>query len=426
MRDYRVACATYNGKLVAGQAQSALSDSSEHLSAWLAPSLAHQSDDDGAGGHQPAPDFVAIGFQEMIPLHLALAGLTRNALDSHDDKLRSAIESLYASPSAANAEEDKARYSLVARRAIGGIALLVYARDETVATRVKDVQVNTVGCGVFGLLGNKGAVGVRVTLREEPEGESSWTFVSAHLAAHQDENQARSNDWQSIVERLIFQDSAAAKSAQMFETGHLFFFGDLNYRISLTSPARLDRDELLRDLSQVAITRTDRRSGIPAKLLRQDQLQQEQAQGKTLHHLREGEIAFPPTYKYKPGSRDEFSPKRVPGWCDRVLYASAAGEAVEILSYKSVMEFTRSDHKPVAAQFLLPGSSVTQRIGEQAPYGIDQLWRVKQLAGFVLDRLVGSVWCMVMLAGFNRDLRLGFFNIAILAATILYGRHRFL
>lgn len=75
MRDYRVACATYNGKLVAGQAQSVPGDSSEHLSAWLAPSLAQDriDDDDDAGPderseRQPAPDFVAVGFQEMIPL----------------------------------------------------------------------------------------------------------------------------------------------------------------------------------------------------------------------------------------------------------------------------------------------------------------------------------------------------------------------
>lgn len=147
-----------------------------------------------------------------------------------------AIESLYtttASVGSATEEEGKTRYSLVARRAIGGIALLVYARDETVATRVKDVQVNSVGCGVFGLLGNKGAVGIRVTLRESTAGEvdaagdeaeSSWTFVSAHLAAHQDQNEARSNDWRSIVERLVFADDRGA-AAQMFDTGHLFFFG---------------------------------------------------------------------------------------------------------------------------------------------------------------------------------------------------------
>lgn len=147
---------------------------------------------------------------------------------------------------------------------------------------------------------------------------------------------------------------------------------DLNYRISTTSPARMDRDELLRELSQVATAAgTDRRSAVPAKLLAQDQLQQERAQGKTLHHLREGPIAFPPTYKYKPGSRDEFSPKRVPGWCDRVLYASAAGDAFEVLSYRSVMEFTRSDHKPVSP------CSGSAAVGE--PFSPELTWCVERI-----------------------------------------------
>lgn len=139
---------------------------------------------------------------------------------------------------------------------------------------------------------------------------------------------------------------------------------DLNYRISLTSPERLDRDKLVHDLSELAAaSRNGDAAVVPAKLLAQDQLRQEQARNKALHHLREGEITFPPTYKYKPGSRDELSSKRVPGWCDRVLYASAAATAaaaaapggeVKVLSYRSVMEFTRSDHKPVSpGAFLL-------------------------------------------------------------------------
>jgi hypothetical protein len=43
------------------------------------------------------------------------------------------------------------------------------------------------------------------------------------LAAHQEQNEARSHDWRSIVERLVFQDAGGA--AQMYDTGHLFFFG---------------------------------------------------------------------------------------------------------------------------------------------------------------------------------------------------------
>lgn len=163
--------------------------------------------------------------------HLALAGFTKTALDLHDDQLRSAIEERYSNCSAAGRKKrsspgaDVERYSLVARRAIGGIALLVYAREASVAARVRDVQVATVGCGVFGLMGNKGAVGIRVVLDERSaNGEtSSWTFVTAHLAAHQNKNKERARDWKSIVERLVFEGVDGEK--QMFDTGHVFFFG---------------------------------------------------------------------------------------------------------------------------------------------------------------------------------------------------------
>lgn len=80
--------------------------------------------------------------------------------------------------------------------------------------------------------------------------------------------------------------------------------------------------------------------------------------------------------KYKPGTISEFKKftKRVPGWCDRILYATWADgpagaglikkatttksksskelvekkrKGVKVEIYKSIMEFTGSDHKPV-------------------------------------------------------------------------------
>lgn len=90
---------------------------------------------------------------------------------------------------------------------------------------------------------------------------------------------------------------------------------DLNYRISTKTPKplalHLISHKILNDL--------------PA-LLAQDQLRQQQALGRTLHHLREGPIAFVPTYKFVPGTLDTYKKftKRVPGWCDRVLFATWA------------------------------------------------------------------------------------------------------
>mgnify|MGYP001612354126 FL=1 len=104
-------------------------------------------------------------------------------------------------------------YTLLSKKVLGGIALLVYTRDTTVTDRVVDVRVATAACGIFGRMGNKGAVGVRVTIEDgdsekAPEGEDTGdtvlTFATAHLAAHDSGLERRNQDWRSIVERLVF------------------------------------------------------------------------------------------------------------------------------------------------------------------------------------------------------------------------------
>jgi hypothetical protein len=52
-----------------------------------------------------------------------------------------------------------------------GVALLVYARDEGVGRRIRDVSTSWTGCGIGGYMGNKGAVGVR--FRVVPEFDES-------------------------------------------------------------------------------------------------------------------------------------------------------------------------------------------------------------------------------------------------------------
>lgn len=278
-------------------------------------------------------------------------------------------------------------------------------------------------------MGNKGGVGVRIVLEDrsaavdddddseldEPdvEGEANnsvivpdqtvFTFVTAHLAAHDHGLGRRNRDYRSIVERLIFTEGAVSPyfrsrkaipatagnvhGSQIYDTSYLFFFGsllsrvsvchpdanlcvdlmrtgDLNYRLSIkepkTLPLHIINHKLINDL---------------AGLLAHDTLAIEQSKGNTLLGLREGPIDFPPTYKYKPGTRDTFKKfsKRVPGWCDRVLFSTwadgvegagkvkvkskrAGGQMVEkrrkgarVENYSSVMAYMGSDHKPVRA-----------------------------------------------------------------------------
>lgn len=74
--------------------------------------------------------------------------------------------------------------------------------------------------------------------------------------------------------------------------------------------------------------------------------------GHVLYGFVEGEISFPPTYRYVKGS-DQFSKKRVkkkiqaPSFCDRILYKSIPNAVANHIVYDSFRKIQTSDHKPV-------------------------------------------------------------------------------
>lgn len=168
-----------------------------------------------------------------------MLGLTKTALNEHDYKLKAAIESHAAvTSSTSKTQALPETYTLMAKKVLGGIALLVYTRDLTITNKVVDVRVATAACGVFRLMGNKGGVGVRISvddisdsgdeeeeevIREPSEshleekdstGNTVYTFVTAHLAAHDHGLQRRNEDYRSIVERLVFSHDGPSEFYQ--------------------------------------------------------------------------------------------------------------------------------------------------------------------------------------------------------------------
>ncbi|CEH13018.1 Inositol-1,4,5-triphosphate 5-phosphatase (synaptojanin), INP51/INP52/INP53 family [Ceraceosorus bombacis] len=506
------------------------------LSPWLVPTLSERSSQYNASNPsegRPAPDFYAVGFQELLPLDLGFAGKATQALSSTDTAIRRAIR-----PQSATTRSDgkyppgggPENYALVARVQLVSIVLYVYARERvdagshapSIAQRVKEVRTSTAAFGLLGLMGNKGATGVRVVLAGATPGspDEVLTFVCAHLTAH-DHNVAKRNaDWRNIVQRLVFapdavqglpssspsgpqgggragdanpdvdalskqyqaeKESSAKRSAEkataldqqdhsIYDTSHLFVFGDLNYRIAFnTKPAahlKADGEALKKSDIKRKVQQADWRT-----LAAYDQLSLDHRhpsgsrvfQGLVEPHL--PTAGFGPTYKFKvdkskrgknaaqgdidadekssqgaaaqPAQPQELSGKRVPGWTDRILWLSLGTAADEKTSdasslhgvqtelYRSIMSYTHSDHKPVTAILRLPSPSRLAPGGEaalqplKAPYPIDGAWRTKRLIGQTLDSLLGLAWSSLIAAGAG-SLITGLLELAVIVALSAY------
>ncbi|CAI7868827.1 unnamed protein product, partial [Closterium sp. NIES-54] len=106
------------------------------------------------------------------------------------------------------------------------------------------------------------------------------------------------------------QDVEEMKTPELAEADLLVWMGDLNYRVEGVSHEHARHQVAARNL--------------PA-LLASDQLLREMAGGRAFRGMEEGLIAFPPTYKFDRGTPDPLAydsgeKRRVPAWCDRVLF----------------------------------------------------------------------------------------------------------
>ncbi|KAF8965191.1 inositol polyphosphate phosphatase [Flammula alnicola] len=376
---------------------------------WLAPTLQVSS---FLSSERRAPDIVAVGFQELLPLHLGLAGLSKSVIDNRDALILSQIE--------AHAP-NKESYSLIAKVVNVGVALLVYGRDEGIARQTYDVQTAWTGCG-FGYMGNKGAVGVRFRVNG-PEGTAgeTYTFVNCHLTPFDHKLKQRLADYEHIVERLIFSPSSQATEipSTIYDTSHLFLLGDLNFRLDIPKEHSLFYKRFSPEFSQAIESEQTRE-----ELKEFDQLTIERRKGNAFVGLREGDFwKFKCSYKCKLGEVDKYSPKRTPSWTDRVLYATYTDSPdfpeksnITNLLYTSIPSYTTSDHKPIVALLLLPARPAeapsnipTIRLPATYKPTPDPRATLKRYVGRLLDRVIGLLWWLLTLLGAGSGI-VGLFN----------------
>ncbi|KAL4884107.1 Endonuclease/exonuclease/phosphatase [Aspergillus karnatakaensis] len=271
-------------------------------------------------------------------------------------------------------------YKLVAETQLIGLLQLIYAAP-SIADSVSAVSSTSVGTGLMGYMGNKGAVSTRLLLGET----TCIIFVNCHLAAGSDKASLDRRNWDAsqIVGRTKFDSIHPdltlrdVPSESIGDEDYAFWIGDLNYRLqdipgddvrqvlarhteneydrrhesfveirnSTSSPSvvikedvegqspipgnisnkmqslDIDSDDELDPHQDPASLQTTISSLIP-----HDQLRMQQDQQKAFHEgWREGQISFLPTYKYDVGSVARFDSSekhRGPSWCDRILYRS--------------------------------------------------------------------------------------------------------
>ncbi|CAO2837462.1 unnamed protein product [Amaranthus hypochondriacus] len=285
-----------------------------------------------------------------------------------------------------NILDEGSTFERVGSRQLAGLLIAVWVR-KSLEAHVGDVDAAAVPCGFGRAIGNKGAVGLRMRIYGR-----IVCFVNCHFAAHLEAVNRRNADFDHVYRSMVFSRSSSFNGAavgvssgaqilrgsngmsfrsvdvipELSEADLVIFLGDFNYRLD-----GISYDEARDFISQRCFE----------WLRERDQLRAEMEAGRVFQGMREAVVRFPPTYKFErhqPGlaGYDAGEKKRIPAWCDRVLYrdsrTSSSSECsldcpvvCSISEYEACMDVTDSDHKPVRCKFNIDIARVDESVRRQ-------------------------------------------------------------
>uniref|UniRef100_A0AAQ5Y7F5 phosphatidylinositol-3,4,5-trisphosphate 5-phosphatase n=1 Tax=Amphiprion ocellaris TaxID=80972 RepID=A0AAQ5Y7F5_AMPOC len=235
-------------------------------------------------------------------------------------------------------EQTELDYKSIAVQTLWNIKIAVLVKPEH-ENRISHVGMSSVKTGIANTLGNKGAVGVSFMFNG-----TSFGFVNCHLTSGNEKIARRNQNYLDILRLLSLGDKQLSSFDISLRFTHLFWLGDLNYRLDM------DIQEILNYINRKEFE----------PLLKVDQLNLEREKNKVFLRFAEEEISFPPTYRYERGSRDTYVWQKqkatgmrtnVPSWCDRILWKSYPETHIVCNSYGCTDDIVTSDHSPVFATF---------------------------------------------------------------------------
>ncbi|XP_066475539.1 phosphatidylinositol 3,4,5-trisphosphate 5-phosphatase 1 isoform X2 [Tiliqua scincoides] len=232
-------------------------------------------------------------------------------------------------------------FKVIAIHTLWNIRIVILAKPEH-ENRISHLCMDTVKTGIANRLGNKGAVGVSFMFNG-----TSFGFVNSHLTSGSEKKHRRNQNYTSILRFLSLGDKKLAPFNITHRFTHLFWLGDLNYRLEL-SP--MEAENIIQKIKQQQY----------AELLNYDQLLVERREQKVFAQFEEEEITFAPTYRFERNTRENYVYTKqkatglkynLPSWCDRVLWKSHPLVHVVCQSYGCTSDIMTSDHSPVFATF---------------------------------------------------------------------------
>lgn len=200
--------------------------------------------------------------------------------------------------------------------------LRIFVRMELL-DEVTDVEAGAENTGLGHVIANKGGQAIKFVLRG-----TSFVFVSSHLAAHESaaKCQRRNEDVAEIFHGIRFGN----KKYDFLQFDHVFWNGDLNYRIEVP-PAALKtavsgngKFETPRALVMDLVEKRNY-----GALWEMDELQREMKAGRVFANFRTPRANFKPTFKVMRtngganGQATTYNPKRIPSYCDRIVWSSS-------------------------------------------------------------------------------------------------------